>query len=86
MIKEQSRGVQMAEVCRKLALGRKNYRVVGSPDGGRAGAAAYALIETAELNGVDPYTWRADTMARIPDDKITGVNDFLPWVSGKVIQ
>ena len=64
---------------RAIALGRKNYLFVGSPAGGRAAAVAYTLIETAKLNGVDPQTWLADTIARIPDYKITRVNDLLPW-------
>lgn len=64
---------------RAIALGRKNYLFAGSPAGGRAAAVAYTLIETAKLNGVDPQTWLADTIAGIPDYKITRVNDLLPW-------
>jgi hypothetical protein len=56
---------------RAIALGRKNYRFVGSEAGGKAAAIAYTLIETAKLNGVDHNAWLADTMARIPDYKIT---------------
>ena len=40
---------------------------------------AYTLIETAKLNSVDPQTWLADTIARIPDYKITEVQDLLQW-------
>jgi transposase len=58
---------------------RKNYLFVGSPSGGRAAAIAYTLIETAKLNVVDPQAWLADTLARIPDYKITRVDDLLPW-------
>jgi len=64
---------------RAIALGRKNYLFVGSEAGGRAAAIAYTLIETAKLNGVDPYAWLADTLARIPDYKITKVDELLPW-------
>lgn len=64
---------------RTVALGRKNYLFVGSPSGGRAAAIAYTLIETAKLNGVDPQAWLADTLARIPDHKITRIDDLLPW-------
>jgi len=67
---------------RAIALGRKNYLFVGSPAGGRAAAVAYTLIETAKLNGVDPHTWLADTIARIPDYKITKVQDLMPWNKG----
>jgi hypothetical protein len=64
---------------RAVALGRKNYLFVGSAAGGRAAAIVYTLIETAKLNGVDPQAWLADTLARIPDYKITRINDLLPW-------
>ncbi|WP_405402669.1 transposase domain-containing protein [Paracoccus sp. Ld10] len=64
---------------RSVAIGRKNYLFVGSQTGGRAAAIAYTLIETAKLNGVDPQGWLADTLACIPDYKITRVKDLLPW-------
>ena len=64
---------------RAVALGRKNYLFVGSEGGGKATAIAYTLIETAKLNAVDPHAWLADTLARIPDYKITKVDDLLPW-------
>ncbi|KGB80372.1 transposase, partial [Rhodovulum sp. NI22] len=64
---------------RSVAVGRKNYLFVGSQTGGRAAAIAYTLIETAKLNGVDPQRWLADTLARIPDYKITRVDELLPW-------
>jgi len=47
--------------------------------GGKAAAIAYTLVETAKLNAVDPHAWLADTLARIPDHKITKVDDLLPW-------
>ncbi len=61
-------------------LGRKNYLFVGSEAGGKAAAIAYTLIETAKLNAVDPLAWLADTLARIPDYKITKVDDLLHGV------
>ena len=64
---------------RAIALGRKNYLFVASEAGGKAAAIAYTLIETAKLNAIDPHAWRADTLARIPDYKITKVDELLPW-------
>lgn len=64
---------------RSIAIDRKNYLFVGSQSGGRAAAIAYTLIETAKLNGIDPQAWLADTLARIPDHKITRVDELLPW-------
>ena len=39
---------------RPIALGRKNHLFMGSVGGGEAAAIAYALIETAKMNNVDP--------------------------------
>ena len=64
---------------RAIALGRKNYLFVGSEAGGKAAAIAYTLIETAKLNGTDPFAWLADTIARIPDYKINKVDDLVTW-------
>jgi len=68
---------------RAIALGRKNYLFVGSEAGGKAAAIAYTLIETAKLNGVDPNAWLAYTLARIPNYKITKVDELLPWRWGR---
>lgn len=35
--------------------------------------------DTSGTNTVDPLAWLADTIARIPDYKITKVDDLLPW-------
>ncbi|MDA8870291.1 transposase [Rhizobiaceae bacterium] len=64
---------------RSVAIGRENHVFVGSQGGGKAAAIAYTLIETAKLNGVDPQAWLTDTLARIPDHKITRVDELLPW-------
>ena len=45
----------------------------------KSAAIACTLIETAKLNAIDPHVWLADTLARIPDYKITKVDDLLPW-------
>jgi len=62
-----------------IALGRKNYLFVGSEAGGKSAAIAYTRIETAKINAVDPHSWLADILARIPDYKITKVDDLIPW-------
>jgi hypothetical protein len=64
---------------RAIALGRKNYLLVGSEAGSKAAAIAYTLIETAKLNSLDPHGWLADTIARIRDSRITKVDELLPW-------
>jgi hypothetical protein len=39
---------------RPFAVGRKNWLFMGSPDGARAAANLYSLIETAKLNKLNP--------------------------------
>jgi len=64
---------------RPIALGRKNYLFMGSENGGTSAAIVYTLIETANLNGVDPQAWLTDTLDRIADHKITRIDELLPW-------
>jgi hypothetical protein len=64
---------------RRIALGRKNWLFAGSEGGGKAGAIAYTLIETAKLNGVDPQTWLTDVLGRIAEHKINRLDELLPW-------
>ena len=64
---------------RAIALSRKNYLFVVSQAGGKAAAIAYTVIKTAKLNGVDPQAWLADTLAHLPDHKITRTDELLPW-------
>jgi len=69
-----------AERCmRPIALGRKNFLFYGSDKGGERAAAAYTLLETAKLNGINPQaylTWVFDTIA---DHPINRVDELLPW-------
>jgi hypothetical protein len=64
---------------RPLALGRKNYMFAGSDAGGERAAAAYTLIETAKLNGLDPEAYLRDVLARIADHHINRIAELLPW-------
>ena len=65
---------------RPIALGRKNYLFMGSVGGGKAAAIAYTLIETAKMNNVDPEAWLTWVLERLPDHKITRLDELMPWV------
>jgi len=67
---------------RPLALGRKNYLFAGSDAGGERAAAAYTLIETAKLNGLDPEAYLRDVIGRIADHPINRIAQLLPWNIG----
>jgi transposase len=64
---------------RRVAVGRRNWTFAGSDEGGRRAAAVYSLIETCQLNNVDPYAWLADILARLPDHPANRVAELLPW-------
>jgi transposase len=64
---------------RPLALGRKNYLFAGSDAGGERAAAAYTLIETAKLNGLDPEAYLREVLGRIADHPINRIGQLLPW-------
>ena len=50
-----------AVVPGRRSYSRKSYIFVGSQTDGKSAATAYSLIETAQLNGVDPQAWIAET-------------------------
>ena len=50
---------------RTIAVGRKNWSFIGSPVGGASAAIAYTLIQTAKINGLNPATYLAETVAAL---------------------
>ena len=64
---------------RAIALGRRNWTFAGSDEGARRAAAIYTLIATAKLNDVDPQSWLADVLARLPDHPAKRIHELLPW-------
>jgi len=65
---------------RPFVIGRKNWLLSGSPAGAEASAAWYSLIETAKLNGIEPYLYLCFILSRLPDSKESADYQFLlPW-------
>ena len=63
---------------RPLALGRKNWLFVGSQQAGERAAVVMSLIESAKLNGHDPWAYLKDVFERLPTLKHRDLATLLP--------
>jgi transposase len=63
---------------RPIALGRSNWLFAGSLRGGQRAAAAMSLIQSAKLNGHDPYRYLEDVLARLPTHSASRIDQLLP--------
>lgn len=61
-----------------VALSRKNWLFAGSERGGQAAAIAFSLIETARLNGVEPWAYLRDVLGRIAGHRQDRLEALLP--------
>lgn len=65
---------------RPVALGRKNHLFAGSDGGGARWATVCSLIETAKLNGVEPYAYLLDVLTRMVNGHpVNRLDELLPW-------
>ncbi len=63
---------------RPWALGRKNWLFAGSLRSGKRAAALMSLIQSAKLNGHDPYAYLKDVLARLPTQRASEIAELLP--------
>jgi transposase len=63
---------------RPIALGRSNWLFAGSLRGGQRAAAAMSLIQSAKLNGHDPYAYLKDVLERLPTHPASRIDELLP--------
>lgn len=73
-----SNGVE--NLIRPITLNRKNALFAGHDEGGKAWGRIASLIETAKINGVEPFAYLKATLEAIaaghPQNRI---DDLLPW-------
>ncbi|WP_455230120.1 IS66 family transposase [Geopseudomonas aromaticivorans] len=65
---------------RPFVIGRKNWLFSDTPKGATASAQLYSLVETAKVNGQEPYAWLRHVLERLPQAR--SVEDYealLPW-------
>jgi len=63
---------------RPWALGRSNWLFAGSLRSGERAAVVMSLIQSARINGHDPYAYLKDVLARLPTQKASRINELLP--------
>lgn len=64
---------------RPVAVGRKAWLFAGSIRGGEAAAVAFSLIETAKLNGIEPFAYLKDVLTRIRSQRTDRLAELLPF-------
>lgn len=64
---------------RPIALGRKNWLFAGTEAAGRRAAAIMSLIESAKLNGHDPFAYLKDVLTRLPTHPYRRLDELLPF-------
>ena len=61
-------------------VGRKNWLFSATVKGAKASANLYSLIETAKVNGQEPYTYLLHVFKELPKTKsIEEIEALLPW-------
>ncbi|WP_038261786.1 IS66 family transposase [Peptoclostridium litorale] len=65
-----------------FVIGRKNYLFCKSPHGAKASAMAYSIIETAKMNGLNPFYYLKYLFEQLPNTKLStpyALDHLLPW-------
>ncbi|MDT7521075.1 IS66 family transposase [Rhodoferax sp. TBRC 17198] len=63
---------------RPAAVGRGNWLFAGSLRAGQRAAAVMSLIQSAKLNGHDPYAYLKDVLTRLPTQRASQIGELLP--------
>ena len=63
---------------RPVAIGRNNWLFAGSLRAGQRAAAVMSLIQSARMNGHDPYAYLKDVLTRLPTHKASRIDELLP--------
>ena len=68
---------------RPFTVGRRNWLFSGSPRGAAASAIAYSVVETAKVNGLNPYKYLKFIFSELPGVQFGQhpefLEDYLPW-------
>jgi transposase len=70
---------------RPTALGKKNFLFIGHPQAGWRSAVIYSVLGSCRRLGIDPHEYLRDVLRRLPDMKITEIEQITPaaWAKAK---
>ena len=73
---------------RPIALGRGNWLFIGSERAGQRAATIMSLVQSAKLNGHDPYSYLKDILERLPTHPGNRLEELLPhrWKPASTVQ
>ncbi len=63
---------------RPIAIGRSNWLFAGSLRAAQRAAVVMSLIQSARMNGHDPYAYLKDVLTRLPTHKASRIEELLP--------
>ncbi len=66
---------------RPIGIGRRNSLFAGTEGGAHTWAVLASLLQTAKLNGLDPFTWLNDVLARMVSGEVLNndLDQLLAW-------
>ncbi|MFK4875001.1 IS66 family transposase [Novosphingobium sp. ZW T3_23] len=66
---------------RPIGIGRRNSLFAGNEGGAHTWAVLASLLQTAKLNGLDPFTWLNDVLARMVSGEVLNndLDQLLAW-------
>ncbi len=62
---------------RKIAVGRRNWLFFGSDGGGATAAVLATFTETCQRHAINPWTYLADLLTRLPSQPVEQLADLL---------
>jgi transposase len=73
---------------KRIAIGRKNWLFVGSPQGGRTAAVLISFTSTCQRLGVEPWAYLQDVLKRLPTTPAGELTALLPdrWQAARLNQ
>ena len=70
---------------KRVAIGRRNWLFVGSPQGGQTAAVLMSFTSTCQRLGIEPWRYLRDVLERLPSHPPERLAELLPdkWARGQ---